>query len=72
MREWLEWSAVGIQVLGVVAIVVSIIFGSLRFLIQMVIRVTDSYCAYRVIGRSLLPALEFMVDADVSGRACWT
>jgi Protein of unknown function (DUF1622) len=60
-------------VLGVVAIVVSVIFGSLRFLIQMAIRVTDSHRAYRtVIGRSLLPALEFMVDADVSGRACWT
>jgi len=28
MREWLEWSAQGIQALGVVVIVVSIIFGS--------------------------------------------
>lgn len=66
MREWLEWSAVGIQVLGVVVIVLSIIFGSLRFLVQLAARATDSYRAYRnVIGRSLLLALEFMVAADI-------
>ena len=58
--------AAGIQVLGVVVIVLSIMFGSLRFLMQLATRVTDSYRAYRtVIGRSLLLSLEFMVAADV-------
>jgi len=66
MRSWLEWSAVGIQVLGVMVIVLSVIFGSLRFLMQFAARVTDSYRAYRtIIGRSLLLSLEFMVAADV-------
>jgi len=66
MREWLEWSSQGIQALAVVIIVVSIIFGSLRFLLQLSKRVTDPYRGYKVLlGRSLLLALEFMVAADV-------
>jgi uncharacterized membrane protein len=66
MREWLEWSSQGIQTLAVVIIIVSIIFGSLRFLRQLLKRVTDPYRAYKVLlGRSLLLALEFMVAADV-------
>jgi len=66
MREWLEWSAQGIQALGVVVIVVSVIFGSLRFLLQLATRAAGSYHAYRtLLGRSLLLSLEFMVAADV-------
>ena len=66
MREWLELSAQGIQALGVVVIVVSILFGSLRFLFQLARRAADSYHAYRtLLGRALLLALEFMVAADV-------
>ena len=66
MREWLEWSSQGIQVLAVVLIVGSIIYGSLRFLAQLSGRVADPYRAYKVLlGRSLLLGLEFMVAADV-------
>ena len=66
MREWLEWSSRGIEVLAVAIIVVSIIFGSLRFLSQWVRHVPDSYRAYKVlVGSSLLLSLEFMVAADV-------
>ena len=66
LREGLEWSSQGIQTLAVVIIVVSIIFGSLRFFTQLVTRAPDPYRAYKVLlGRSLMLALEFMVAADV-------
>jgi uncharacterized membrane protein len=66
MREWVEWSSQGIQAMAVVIIVISIVFGSLRFLLQLSKRLPDPYRAYReVLGRSLLLSLEFLVAADV-------
>jgi uncharacterized membrane protein len=66
MREWVEWSSQGIQALAVVIIVVSIIYGSLRFLLQLSRQVVDPYRSYkRLLGRSLLLSLEFLVAADV-------
>jgi len=66
MREWIERSSQGIQALAVVIIVISIAFGSLRFLLQLSKRSTDPYRAYKqLLGRSLLLALEFLVAADV-------
>jgi uncharacterized membrane protein len=66
MREWVEWSSQGIQALAVVIIVISIIFGSVRFLVQLSTRATDPYRAYKkLLGRSLLLSLEFLVAADV-------
>jgi uncharacterized membrane protein len=66
MREWIEWSSQGIQALAVVIIVISIIFGSLRFFLQLWTRSTEPYRAYKqLLGRSLLLALEFLVAADV-------
>jgi hypothetical protein len=52
MREWIELSVEGIQDLAVVVIVVSIIFGSVRFIFQFLKKVTDPYPAYkRLLGR---------------------
>jgi uncharacterized membrane protein len=66
VREWIEFSSQGIQDLAVVIIVVSIIFGSLRFLLQLSTRVPDPYPAYKkLLGRSLLLSLEFLIAADV-------
>ena len=66
MREWVELSSKGIQALAVVVIVVSIVFGSLRFLRQSGTRIGDPYRAYKeLLGRSLLLSLEFLVAADV-------
>ena len=66
MREWVEWSSQGIQALAVIIIVIAIIFGSVRFLLQLWMRATDPYRDYkRLLGRSLLLALEFLVAADV-------
>ena len=66
MREWVELSSSGIQDLAVFIIIVSIIFGSLRFVLQLSSRVPDPYPVYKkLLGRSLLLALEFLIAADV-------
>ena len=66
VREWIELSSQGIQDLAVVIIVVSVVFGSLRFLLQLSKRVPDPYPAYKkLLGRSLLLSLEFLIAADV-------
>lgn len=66
MREWIELSSQGIQDLAVVIIAISIIYGSVRFLLQLARRVADPYPAYKkLLGRSLLLSLEFLIAADV-------
>jgi uncharacterized membrane protein len=66
MREWIELSSEGIQDFAVVIIIISIIFGSVRFVLQLSRRVTDPYLAYKkLLGRSLLLSLEFLIAADV-------
>src|SRR5579872_738393 len=65
VREWIELSSQGIQDLAVVIIVVSVVFGSLRFLLKLSKRVPDPYPAYKkLLGRSLLLSLEFLIAAD--------
>jgi uncharacterized membrane protein len=66
MREWIEMSSDGIQALAVAIIVVSIVFGFVRYVLQLGKRSADSYGAYkRLLGRSLMLALEILVAADV-------
>lgn len=66
MREWAELSLRVIEALAVVIIAGSIIFSSLRFLLQLSRRVADPYHAYkRMLGRSLLVSLELLVAADI-------
>ena len=66
MREWIELSSEGIQALAVVIIVVSIVFGFARYVLQLAKQHAHPYSAYkRLIGRSLLLALEILVAADV-------
>ena len=66
MREWIEMSSEGIQALAVVIIVVSIIFGFVRYVLQLARRTPSSYSEYkRLLGRSLMLALEILVAADV-------
>jgi uncharacterized membrane protein len=66
MRDWAELSTHLIEALAVVIIVVSIIFSSLRFLLQLFTRVPDPYHSYKkLLGRSLLVSLEFLVAADI-------
>jgi len=66
MREWIEMASEGIQALAVVIIVVSIIFGFARYVLQLARRSAQPYSAYkRLLGRSLMLALEILVAADV-------
>lgn len=66
MREWIEMSSEGIQALAVVIIVVSIIWGFVRYVLQLAKRTANSYSEYkRLLGRSLILALEILVAADV-------
>jgi uncharacterized membrane protein len=66
MREWIEMSSEGIQALAVVIIVVSIVFGFVRYVLELVKRTPSSFSAYkRLLGRSLILALEILVAADV-------
>jgi uncharacterized membrane protein len=66
MREWIEMSSEGIQALAVIIIVVSIVFGFARYVLQLVRRSPSSYSAYkRLLGRALMLALEILVAADV-------
>ncbi len=66
MREWIEVSSDGIQALAVVIIVVSITFGFLRYVLKLAKRTPSSYREYkRLLGRSLMLALEILVAADV-------
>ena len=65
MREWAELATNGIEALAVFIIVASIIFSSLRFALQLLRRATDPYRPYKkLLGRSLLVALELLVAAD--------
>jgi uncharacterized membrane protein len=66
MREWAGLATSGIEALAVVIIVASIIFSSLRFALQFLRRDTEPYRAYKkLLGRSLLVSLEFLVAADI-------
>ena len=66
MREWIELSSQGIQALAVVIIVASIMYGSLRYVVQASTKGARPYRAYKeLLGRSLLLALELLVAADV-------
>ncbi len=66
MREWIELTSQGIQALAVVIIAVSIVFGSVRYLVQLLRKMPGPYRPYKeLLGRSLLLALELLVAADV-------
>ncbi len=66
MREWIELTSLGIETLAVVIIAGAILFGSVRFLLQLLGKATDPFRVYKeLIGRSLLLGLEFLVAADV-------
>ena len=66
MREWFEMASVGIEALAVAVIVISVTFGTVRFLLHLSRQAAHPYRAFKdLIGRSLLLALEFLVAADV-------
>lgn len=66
MHEWIAMASVGIELLAVIIIVVSVTFGSVRFLLHLARQAEDPFRKYKeLIGRSLLLGLEFLIAADV-------
>jgi len=66
IRLGMEWSAVGIEVMAVAVIVLAIVIGTARFLMQMNQTGFDAYQAYKTrLVRALLLGLEFLVAADI-------
>ena len=64
MRQWIEIASSGIEVLAVGVVIISVTFGSVRFLLHLARHVAQPYRAYKyLIGRSLLLALEFLPTA---------
>lgn len=66
MGEWVDLTSKAIQGLAVIIIVISVTFGSVRFLVHLGRGMSDPYRAYKtLLGRALLLSLEFLVAADV-------
>jgi len=64
-RHWMQSAALGVEVLAVAVIVVAIVYGTVRFLMQVKSR-TDAFQFYKSrLGRSLLLGLELLVAADI-------
>ena len=65
LRHWMQSAALGVEVLAVAVIVVAIVYGTVRFLMQVKSR-TDAFQFYKSrLGRSLLLGLELLVAADI-------
>jgi uncharacterized membrane protein len=61
----MQSAALGVEVLAVAVIVVAIVYGTARFLMQVKSR-TDAFQFYKSrLGRSLLLGLELLVAADI-------
>ncbi len=66
IKQLIEWSATGIEVVTVLVILAATIFGTLRFLFHLNQKVADAYKQYKVhLGKMLILALEFLVAADI-------
>ena len=66
IREWIELSVQGVEILAVVLMVSFIIFGTARSIFQYAKNDEGVYEKYRVVlGRALLIGLELLVAADI-------
>ena len=66
MKDAIELAATGIELLAVAIIVISVAFGTARFVVHAQQRVEDAYEQYRVhLAKALLLGLEFLVAADI-------
>lgn len=66
LHEWIEAAAAGIEILAVAVMLVFVVFGTVRWLMQSRAGIESGYERYRsVVGRSLLIGLELLVAADI-------
>lgn len=66
IKQLMDWSATGIELLGVLIIVLATAFGTVRFLFHLTQRVDDAFKQFKVhMGKMLILILEFLVAADI-------
>ena len=66
VREWIEFAALGIEVLATVVMVSFIAIGTFHWLHHSVKQIESAYPRYRVVlGKSILVGLELLVAADI-------
>lgn len=66
IKTIVEWSATGLEFLTVIIVVVSSVFGTLRFVSQLRDTEGDPYRKYKEhLGKVLILALELLVAADI-------
>jgi uncharacterized membrane protein len=66
IRTAIETSALAIEMLAVVVIVIAIAFGTARFLLHVQRQTEGAYERYKIhLGKALLLGLEFLVAADI-------
>jgi uncharacterized membrane protein len=66
IREVIEGSALGLELLAVVVIVIAVVFGTVHFLLRIRRQSGDAYQRYKThLGKALLLGLEFLVAADI-------
>ena len=68
IQQWIEFVSLGIEILAIAIIVVAIVYGTGRYLLEATRRPpqAEAYDHYKVrLGKSLLLGLEILVAADV-------
>ena len=66
MRGLIEIAAGGIEALAVAIIVIAMVHGSVRFLLNIASKPEEAYERYKTqLGKGLLLGLEFLVAADI-------
>ena len=65
-REWIEFTAQGMEALAVAIMVGFIVYGTTRWLFHSANRIGKAFEKYRsMLGKSLLVGLEILVAADI-------
>jgi uncharacterized membrane protein len=66
IKQFIEWSATGIEILAVAIIVVGCTVGTIRFLFSVSRDKGNAYRQYKIhLGKILLLVLELLVAADI-------
>jgi uncharacterized membrane protein len=66
IKQFFEWSATGIELVGVFIIVLTVAVGTMRFLYHLTAQAENAYKTFKIrMGKMLILILEFLVAADI-------
>lgn len=66
VKEFIEWSAIAIEVATILLLIVATSFGTVRFLYRFTREGESAYSEFKIhLGKMLILALEFLVAADI-------